>query len=106
MYRHWIDTFKSFKYLWFKLQYCGLKFLLPKHINQDPLECLFGGFRQYAGSNINPDCYHFMNSFKILLLNNFSSIKFINVNCEAGNFKPLSNLKQFLKFKHLNNNDF
>lgn len=102
---HWIETLKSFKHLWLNLKSCNLKFLLPRHINQDPLECLFGCFRQHAGRNINPDCYHFMTSFKTLLLNNFSSIKSINANCKADNLKPLSNLKQFLQCTQINYND-
>lgn len=99
---HWIDTMRSFKFIWYKLQSYNLIFLLPRHINQDPLECLFGSFRQHAGRNINPDCFHFMTSFKTLLLNNFSSIKSLNFNCEVDNLGPLSNLKTFLKYKHNN----
>jgi len=43
-----------------------------------------------------PNCVHFYNSFKTLLLNNFSSVKSLE-NCEADdNEKGLDNLKQFL----------
>lgn len=43
-----------------------------------------------------PNCIHFYNSFKTLLLNNFSSIKSLG-NCEADyNESALDNLKQFL----------
>lgn len=102
---HWIETLKSFKHLWLNLKSCNLKFLLPRNMNQDPLECLLGCFRQHAGHNINPDCYHFMTSFKTLLLNNYSSVKSINSNCESDNLEPLSNLKQFVQYTHNNNNN-
>lgn len=88
---HWIETLKSFKLIWFNLHSNNLKCLIPRNINQDPLECLFGSFRQHSGRNINPDCFHFMTSFKTLLLNNFSSVKSLNFNCEADNLEPITN---------------
>jgi len=42
---HWIDTLKSFKFIWLKLHSNNFKFLIPRNINQDPLECLFGSSR-------------------------------------------------------------
>ncbi|CAI6344921.1 unnamed protein product [Macrosiphum euphorbiae] len=102
---HWIDTLKSFKFIWLKLHSNNLKFLIPRNINQDPLECLFGSSRQHSGRNINPDCFHFMTSFKTLLLNNFSSAKSLSFNCEADNLEPLTNLKNFLQINHTKNNN-
>lgn len=84
------------KYLWHKLSKNNFKFLLTRNINQDPLQCLFGQFRQLSGRNINPDCYHFLNSFKTLLLNNFSSITSNQTNCQQHKIDPLINLKSFL----------
>lgn len=84
------------KYLWQKLSKNNFKFLLTCNINQDPLECLFGQFRQLSGRNINPDCYHFLNSFKTLLLNNYSSITSNQTNCQQHKIDPLINLKSFL----------
>lgn len=50
--------------------------------------------------NTNPDCYHFVSSFKTLLINNFSSIKFSG-NCEEDNSDGvLNNLKQFITCSH------
>lgn len=51
---------------------------------------------QLSGRNINPDCFHFFNSFKTLLLNNFSSIKSKDTNCQQNKIDTLSNLKSFL----------
>lgn len=58
---NWIITLKGFRYLFSKLQKQNFKYLITRNINQDPLECLFGQFRQLSGRNINPDCFHFLN---------------------------------------------
>jgi len=94
--KNWIVTLKGMKYLWQKLSKNNFKFLLTRNINQDPLECLFGQFRQLSGRNINPDCYHFLNSFKTLLLNNYFSITSNQTNCQQHKIDPLINLKSFL----------
>lgn len=94
--KNWIQTLKSFKYLWLKLKAEGFKFLILRNLNQDSLECLFGSIRSHGARNTMPNCVHFYNSFKTLLLNNFSSVKSLG-NCEADdNEKGLDNLKQFL----------
>lgn len=94
--KNWIQTLKSFKYLWLKLKAEGFKFLILRNLNQDSLECLFGSIRSHGVRNTMPNCIHFYNSFKTLLLNNFSSVKSLG-NCEVDdNEKGLDNLKQFL----------
>jgi len=101
--KNWITTLKGFKSLWFTLNKEGFKYLITRNINQDSLECLFGQFRQLSGRNIYPDCYHFVNSFKTLFLNNFSSIKSKETNCQQNEIDTLSNLKSFLTCHNIKN---
>ncbi|KAE9523366.1 hypothetical protein AGLY_016314 [Aphis glycines] len=65
---------------------------LKKNINQHLLECFFGNIRSHGHSNINPDCFKFVLSFKTLLINNLTSIK-SSENCESDNSELLDNLK-------------
>lgn len=95
--KNWIITLTSFKYLWLQLKKYNFKYLLPRQINQDPLECFFGSIRSHGIRNINPDCYQFICSFKTLLINNFTSLKSAR-NCELDDSTgALNNLKQFVK---------
>lgn len=95
--KNWITTLKSFKYLWSKLQSNNFKFFLTRHVNQDPLECLFGSVRSHGIRNTKPDCYQFHCSLKTLLINNFTSIKSAG-NCEHDESGgALDNLKQFVE---------
>lgn len=97
--KNWIVTLKALNSIWTRLSKDNFKYLILRNINQDPLECIFGQFRQLSGRNINPDCFHFVNSFKTLLLNNFSSIKSKETNCQQNKIETLSNLKSFLTNK-------
>lgn len=93
--KNWCLTLKSFKYIWSKLN-STFKFLLPRNINQDPLENIFGAIRSHGIRNVNPTTIQFVGSFKTLLINNFSSLKSIG-NCELDDTGDiLDNLKQFL----------
>jgi hypothetical protein len=95
--KNWIFSLKSFNYLWLQLKKSNLKYFLPRHINQDPLECLFGSVRSHGIRNINPNSYQFICSFKTLLINNFMSIKSAG-NCEHDDSEnALYNLKQFIE---------
>lgn len=70
---------------------------MPRHVNQDSLECFFGSVRSHGVRNINPDAYQFVCSFKTLLINNFTSIKSAG-NCEHDDSDgTLDNLKQFIE---------
>lgn len=95
--KNWIITLNSFKYLWLKLKSNGFKFFLTRHINQDPLENLFGCVRSHGIRNIQPDCYQFLCSFKTLLINNFTSIRSAG-NCEHDDSEEaLDNFKKFVE---------
>lgn len=95
---NWIQTLRAFKYLWSdKLKKINnFKFLLPRNINQDPIEVLFGSIRSHGVRNINPTSFQFIASFKTLLVNNFSSTKSVGNNCEPDDCTVLDNLKSFL----------
>lgn len=95
--KNWIISLKSFKYLWFQLKKNNFKYFLPRQVNQDPLECLFGSVRSHGVRNINPNSFQFICSFKTLLINNFSSLKSVG-NCEYDDSDgALKNLKQFIE---------
>ncbi|KAH9629123.1 hypothetical protein HF086_008572 [Spodoptera exigua] len=63
----WVMTLKSFErianLLFTKYH---LKYFYPGLINQDPLENFFGRIRTINYRNGNPDCYRFVNAFKLL----------------------------------------
>jgi len=62
------------------LQKNGIHSLLPRHVNQDPLECFFGAARSVSSSN--PSCNAFASAYKTLLLNNLMSPNSHGSNCE------------------------
>lgn len=65
------------------------------------MECFFGNIRSHGYRDTNPDCYHFISSFKTLLINNFSTIKSAG-NCELEDSDGvLNNLKQFITGSHI-----
>jgi len=96
-FKNWIFSLKSFIYLWHQLRKSNLRYFLPRHVNQDQLECFFGSIRSHGVRNINPTCYQFICSFKTLLINNFMSIKSAE-NCEHDDSQnALYNLRQFIE---------
>lgn len=82
---------------------------MGRSLNQDPIENLFGSVRTHGLRNTNPTCDQFIHSFKILLINNFTSIKRLG-NCETDDCSTmLNNLKQFVKINNEecpNTNDY
>lgn len=60
----------------------GVKSVLPRNLNQDALENLFGALRNIGCRNINPSCTAFSASYKTLLLNNLMSTHSPGSNCE------------------------
>lgn len=70
----------GFQRLFKTLSRNGIRSLLPRHINQDPLECFFGAARSVSSSN--PSCHAFASAYKTLLLNNLMSSNSPGSNCE------------------------
>jgi len=58
----------------------GIRSLLPRHLNQDPLECFFGAIRSIGSKN--PKCHAFASAYKTLVLNNLVSSHSPGYNCE------------------------
>lgn len=71
----------------------GIKSLLPRHLNQDPLENLFGALRSLGCSK--PTCGSFIMAYKTLLLNNLVSAHSPGANCEDFTEGTLSTYKNF-----------
>lgn len=74
------NMFLGFQTLFKVLYDNGVKSLLPRHVNQDPLECFFGATRSVSSSNSS--CSAFASAYKTLLLNNFMSSHSPSSNCE------------------------
>ncbi|KAL5237449.1 hypothetical protein ACI65C_004859 [Semiaphis heraclei] len=68
--RNWITTIKE----------KGIKSILPRHLNQDPIENLFGAVRSLGCEN--PYSSSFISAYKTLLLNNLISSQSPGANCE------------------------
>ncbi|KAF2889241.1 hypothetical protein ILUMI_16932 [Ignelater luminosus] len=69
--KNWIFSLRGLKCIWKRLQEDGFKYLLPRRLNQDPLENFFRCIRSHGVRNTNPTCNFFVSSFKSLLINNF-----------------------------------
>ncbi|XP_063824571.1 uncharacterized protein LOC135077445 isoform X1 [Ostrinia nubilalis] len=91
--RSWIKTIEAFQQITKKLHSIGLKSLLLRNFNQDPLENFFGAIRAHGHRNIMPTVPAFEASYKALLINNMVSPKSIGANCESDDGYCLQNLK-------------
>jgi hypothetical protein len=65
-------------------------------LNQDPIENVFAVIRQCGAGNIKPNCFQFISCLKTTVLNNLSSNKSYNENCEKDEGRILDNLREFL----------
>jgi len=70
----------GFQKLFKTLYNYGIRSLLPRHVNQDSVECFFGAARSVSSSN--PSCHAFASAYKTLLLNNLMSSNSPGSNCE------------------------
>lgn len=95
---NWIFSLRGLKCIWKRLQEDGFKYLLPRRLNQDPLENFFGCIRSHGVRNTNPTCNSFVSSFKSLLINNFLSPHSAGCNCQAedGSAGVLDTFKTFV----------
>ncbi|KAF2880225.1 hypothetical protein ILUMI_25947, partial [Ignelater luminosus] len=81
--KNWIFSLRGLKCIWKRLQEDGFKYLLPRRLNQDPLENFLGYIRSHGVRNTNPTCNSFVSSFKSLLINNFLSPHSAGFNCQV-----------------------
>ncbi|KAF0722183.1 Uncharacterized protein FWK35_00020495, partial [Aphis craccivora] len=95
--KNWSITIRGFqilsKILWNK----GIKSLLPRHLNQDSLECFFGSVKSVGCSK--PTCSLFISAYKTLLLNNLVSSHSPGANCEEFNEDSLMSYKNLFSFE-------
>jgi len=76
----------------------GITSILPRHLNQDPLENFFGGVLNLGCTN--PNCGSFISAYKTLLLNNLLSSQSPGANCEdfvEGSLISYKNLFSFVQ---------
>ncbi|KRT85537.1 hypothetical protein AMK59_2455 [Oryctes borbonicus] len=96
--KHWIDTISGMQYLWRKINSLGYKYLIPSHLNQASIENFFCRIRSYGICNTNPTRSNFANSFKTLIINNFTSTKSVSGNCEDDlSTKVFSNVRDLIQ---------
>ena len=69
------------KYL---VNYRGLKFLLSKRFNQDPIELYFGKHRQMKGGNDNPTVAQFNQNKSAFLSLNYKALAPVSGNTNHG----------------------
>ncbi|KAJ8983229.1 hypothetical protein NQ317_005318 [Molorchus minor] len=77
-------------------QKMGFKYLRTRSLNQDPIENLFAGIRQYGSTNTNPTCFQFISALKTSVLNSLIEPHARNQNCEQDNSTILDNLQSFI----------
>ncbi|KAJ8979783.1 hypothetical protein NQ317_007691 [Molorchus minor] len=65
----WLTTIKGTIELFKMCQKMGFKYLRTRSLNQDPIENLFAGIRQYGSTNTNPTCFQFISALKTSVLN-------------------------------------
>ncbi|KAJ8725324.1 hypothetical protein PYW08_003507 [Mythimna loreyi] len=106
---NWIHNIKTFNEIWQYLNVnYGVKNLLTRNFNQDPLENFFSGIRSNGVRNINPNCNQFISAYKTLLINNFNSVHSVRANCENDCNKSFQSMVNLLgnKSNDSENNDF
>jgi hypothetical protein len=93
----WLNNIEAVKYVWEISKKAGFKFLRTRMLNvKDPIENLFAVIRQCGAGNIKPNCFQFIFCLKTTVLNNLSSNKSYNENCEKDEGGILDNLRDFL----------
>ncbi|KAF6203506.1 hypothetical protein GE061_001837 [Apolygus lucorum] len=98
----WIRSVNAVQLLWTTLKeeipFDKCSYLVPRRLNQDPLENLFGSIRSKCGSNVNPSAYQFTSALKTCLVNKLADDDLNKGNCE-GDVQPqeiLESLQRFL----------
>ncbi|XP_044741076.1 uncharacterized protein LOC123302277 isoform X1 [Chrysoperla carnea] len=79
-----------------KLKDLGIKTLVPRFLNQDPLENFFGKVRQRGSRWSNPSCHAFGPFYKSLLVTNLVSKHSVGGNCEDDGSDLLIPLQTFI----------
>ncbi|KAF6213630.1 hypothetical protein GE061_011351 [Apolygus lucorum] len=98
----WIRTVNAVQLLWTTLKeeipFDKCSYLVPRRLNQDPLENLFGSIRSKCGSNVNPSAYQFTSALKTCVVNKLADDDLNKGNC-VGDVQPqeiLESLQRFL----------
>ncbi|CAI6349136.1 unnamed protein product [Macrosiphum euphorbiae] len=95
--KNWSTIIRGFQTLSKILSKKGIKSLLPRHLNQDSLECFFGAAKSVGCSK--PTCSLFISSYKTLLLYNLVSSHSPGANCEDFNEDSLMSYKNVFSFQ-------
>lgn len=92
-----IQTIRGIIMMWDICNKKGLTYLMPRKLNQDPVQNFFSTIRQYGCNNTNSTCHQFVSTFKSCVLNNMTSSHSLGSNCEKdeGGIAPLLCYKPF-----------
>lgn len=101
-------TLEGMKRLWLcvsqeKRHNKNVRYLVPRNVNQDPLENMFGAIRSNCGSNCKPNVQQFVGGFKSCIINGLAYQDVAKgSNCEIDDVSLLSNLQTLLNSDDLN----
>ncbi|KAK9736436.1 Transposase protein [Popillia japonica] len=80
--KNWVKTLHGFQEIFKKISSYNIKYFLPRRVNQDSLENLFGQIRQQGARDVNPTVTTFKCHFKTLLIHNMTAPHSLGANCE------------------------
>lgn len=96
--KNWPFTLKNIKNIWTTVKENGFEYLLGRHLNQDPIENLFGQIRSHGARNSNPTSSSFIRAFKVMCVNSTLNLYNPTFNCEQDDCTVLcEGLKCFFK---------
>ncbi|XP_052737630.1 uncharacterized protein LOC112053250 isoform X1 [Bicyclus anynana] len=96
--KNFIHNIRIYREMWTFLQNnFNVTSLLPRNLNQDPLENFFCKIRSNGVRNTNPTCDQFINSYKTLIINSFGTPHSVNANCEDDNNVLFKSMENFLQ---------
>lgn len=101
--KNWVITIEGLVTLSKQLFEAGIKTILTRNFNQDPVENFFGSIRSHGCRNTNPTCDGFIAAYKTLIINNLMTKHSIAANCEEDeSIGCLTTLKNYFNETPLN----
>ncbi|XP_044742016.1 uncharacterized protein LOC123302987 [Chrysoperla carnea] len=95
-FKNWVFTLENLILPTNTLKDLGIETLVPRFLNQDPLENFFGKVRQRGSRWSNPSCHAFGPFYKSLLVTNLVSKHSVGGNCEDDGSELLIPLQTFI----------
>lgn len=83
---NWLFTIRNFINIWKTVKEEGFEYLLGRHLNQDPIENMFGRIRSHGILNTHPTASAFIAAFKSMMINSALNLYKPSFNCEDDEF--------------------